>query len=287
MFEEERILSGALDRLLSLHYPDDVEIMLVAGGRDGTIQLAKSYARKNRTIRVIVESPRRGKPWALNKILSSARGEVIVLTDADVVIDPQAIPKLIAPFRDPRIGAACGRVIALNDRTSLYGFWAHFLCEAAHDIRTHGQRRREFFHLTGYLYAIRKEVVERISEDSLADDAMVGLIIRRRNYETAYVPEATAYVKFPENFKDFLGQKARTRAGFIQLPLNLSQLKELLADEFYFGLLKGLRFCRSLRELLYFLVLSALWRFVWLYALWKLKIKQEALLEIWRPISST
>jgi cellulose synthase/poly-beta-1,6-N-acetylglucosamine synthase-like glycosyltransferase len=290
-FEEEQILARALDRLISLRYPDEFEIVVVAGGRDATIRLAESYAQSCRAVHVIAEDKRRGKPWALNRILSTARGEIIVLTDADVVIAEDAVAKLVAPFQDRRIGATCGRIVPLNNRAGLYDFWAHFLCEAAHDLRMYARGRRRLFHLTGYIYAVRRGIVERIPENSLAEDAMVGLIVQRRGCEIEYVSEATAFVMFPENLRDLLRQKARTRAGLIQLPLNLSQLRELMADELYFGLLKGLRFCRSLRELLYFLALSAFWRFVWVQGFWELKIKRRSPLEIWtlthRPSKST
>ncbi|MFV3577863.1 glycosyltransferase, partial [Mycobacterium tuberculosis] len=52
-----------------------------------------------------------GKGAALNRGIALARGEVVLLVDADGVFRPDTITRLLRGFRDARVGAVCG-----NDR---------------------------------------------------------------------------------------------------------------------------------------------------------------------------
>ena len=42
-----------------------------------------------------------GKPAALNHGLQRSHGEIVVSIDADTIVDPEAMPRLVRHFADP------------------------------------------------------------------------------------------------------------------------------------------------------------------------------------------
>lgn len=286
-YEEEKSIAATLNSILKQLQSDEVEVIVVAGGEDKTLEIVHRFAEQNPILQVIEERKREGKARAINRIFERARGEIIVLTDGDVIVEDGALELLVTSFTDKRVGGACGRVVPINDRNSQFGFWAHFLCEEAHRQRLEASKKGVLKHLTGYLCAVRRGVVEHVPEDALAEDAFLGELVYRRGFANAYVPDARVFVKFPENYRDFLSQKIRTRAGMLQVPRSVRDSLSLLRVETVEGLLRGVRFCKNLRELTYFLKLCVYWRLSWLIAFYELRVRRKSPLEIWQPIPSS
>jgi len=287
-YDEEKSIGRILQRLLTEEYPENFEIIVVAGGTDDTIRIVKDYVKRFETVKLIEEKQRAGKPTAINEILHESQGRYIVLTDADVIPDFGSIKKLLEPFdTDSNIGATCGRVIPTNDRKSLFGFWAHFLYDTAHNQRQKDSINRKLFHLTGYLCAIRRGMLQQVPEDALADDAVIGAMIAQRGYKITYVPDARVYVKFPESFLDFLRQKRRTFAGFLQISDWFSIKTRSLTREVQEGLIQGLRYCTNARELFYYFLLCIFRALAWLWAFYDFRIYRKELKALWISVRST
>jgi glycosyltransferase involved in cell wall biosynthesis len=93
-------LRRTLDSLLAMHVPDDLawEIVVINNGcSDHTDEVIASFAGRL-PIRREVES-HRGLSRARNRAIESARGEYILWTDDDVVVDPEWLAAYAAAFR--------------------------------------------------------------------------------------------------------------------------------------------------------------------------------------------
>ncbi|HEX6292757.1 MAG TPA: glycosyltransferase family 2 protein [Herpetosiphonaceae bacterium] len=102
--ERDRI-EAHLRSFLALRYPD-IELILCAGGSDGTLERARLYADER--VLVLEQRPGEGKQRALARCLDHASGEIIYLTDADCLYDDQALARLLAPLIDGEEHAATG-----------------------------------------------------------------------------------------------------------------------------------------------------------------------------------
>ena len=103
-------LPQTLDSLLRSDHPN-FEIVVVDNGPDDprTAQLlAERYPDEPR-IRLVPE-PRPGLSHARNRGLLTARGDVVVFTDDDVVVRPSWLRRMAAEFDDPRVGCVTGLV---------------------------------------------------------------------------------------------------------------------------------------------------------------------------------
>lgn len=291
VFNEGKTIGNVLENLLSQEYPEAFEILIVGGGSDETPHVIQDYAERFRNIRFIRERERRGKPAAINEILKSARGRIIVITDGDVFPANGSIMRLLQPFEDARIGATCGRVVSLDDRSKVFGFWGDFLCWAAHRKRLYDDLNDQFFALSGYLCALRRGIITSMPTDLLADDAALGLLIKLKGYKIKYVPAAEVYIKYPQTFGDFLTQKRRTFAGYLQIRDRYGVEDRSLLTEakggFLGGLVGGVSFCKSVKELWFFFILALTRTLAWFLATFDYRVKRKSLLEAWKFVKSS
>ena len=88
---------------------------------DGTDQLLTSLALRDARITFIRHEPRAGKTAALSPLLDRAPSEIIILADANLRYGPDTVRRLIAPFADPDVGYAPGRILYVNPEGSLVG----------------------------------------------------------------------------------------------------------------------------------------------------------------------
>ncbi len=116
-------LSLCLDALSRILYPD-VELLVVDNApiTDETECLVHSRYRR---VRYVCEQ-RPGLNWARNRAIHEASGEIIAFTDDDVVVEPQWINALVAPFADDTVMATTGLVVALEFETDTQIFFERY-----------------------------------------------------------------------------------------------------------------------------------------------------------------
>jgi cellulose synthase/poly-beta-1,6-N-acetylglucosamine synthase-like glycosyltransferase len=115
---EELVIEGLVTTLLNLDYPDDRhEIVIIDDGSDdGTPEILDDLVRRHPVLQCIHRPPDAGggKSGALNTALATARGDVVVVFDADHKPRADVLRRLARHFADPTVGAVQGRCIVRN-----------------------------------------------------------------------------------------------------------------------------------------------------------------------------
>ncbi len=194
------------------------EIIVVASGcTDRTNEIVQQWTQKDPRVKLIVEAERKGKYSAVNLVLANNQSEILVMTDADCLWQDNAIDYMLPNFDKLKVGAVCGRTIPINPKNSgFWGYLAHFrykLFDWGAVIQCHENR---FCHLSGYLYAVRKEIIDKIPA-IICDDAYIGIITKQKGYRVIYEPKAIVYIKHPTNLTNLYWQRKNIRLGHLQI----------------------------------------------------------------------
>lgn len=222
---EEADIGSRIRNALVADYPSDrLEIVIASdGSTDGTVAIARSIQCP--VVQVLAFDRRRGKPASLKAALPSCSGEILVLSDANTYLEPDAIRSLVRWFDDSRIGVVCGRLklmdaVAGTNVDSLYWRYETFLkrCEA---------RLGALLGANGAIYAIRKELFPSIPNETAVEDFVIPLQAKLNSgCEIVYDADAIANEETPTLIAAEFRRRARIGAGGFQ---SLSLLWRLLS----------------------------------------------------------
>jgi cellulose synthase/poly-beta-1,6-N-acetylglucosamine synthase-like glycosyltransferase len=281
-YKEPRTIGKAIEQVLKNNLKD-YEILVTAPDKE-TLDAAKVYSKKNKNIRLIMDNGK-GKPAALNMIFKKAKGNILVLTDGDIFIKEDSIKPLLEWFKDEKIGAVTGKTIALDDRNTLLGYWAHLLNHAANLQRQERYNQGKFIFCSGYLFAMRKGIVKEMPTNIL-DDAYISSIIWKKGYKIGFEPDSIVYIKHPLNFKDWILQKRRNTAGHKQIKelVNIPMMKSFKNE--VSGTFMLLKYPRTIKEVFYTLLLFPSRLYLWILAFYD-QARKKTSKDLWKRVEST
>lgn len=208
-FNEPDTIGDAIESFLK----QDIENyeLIISAPDNKTLEVALLYTRLYKQVKVFKDVGK-GKSNALNKILPMVSGEIILLTDGDVFVSKNSVKEILKKFEDEKVGCVGGRPIPIEDKSTKWGFFANFLFDAAHNLRKKAFENKEFIEVSGYLWAFRKKLIDKIPLDT-AEDSIVPLIVHQKGFRIVYAENAKVYVKNVDNWKDWCNQKIRTSKG--------------------------------------------------------------------------
>ena len=284
-FREAATIGRAIEAFLS-QLPEDAEILVVCPDPE-TTAVVDDYAARYPAVRHVAD-PQRGKPTAINVGLKAAQGDIVVLSDGDIVVAKDALAPLLAPFKDSQVGAVSGHPVSISPRDTVLGYWSHLLVEGIHQMRLTRDHAGQFLFCSGYLFASRRELVEHVPKDALAEDAVISHRIARQGYRIRYAPQALVFVKYPTTYRDWLRQKVRSAGGHAQDYVR--KLPERMRSpwlEMLNGTRLALRYPRNPREFLWTLLLFAARLHLWLLAFINVRLLRRPLSTLWQRVETT
>jgi cellulose synthase/poly-beta-1,6-N-acetylglucosamine synthase-like glycosyltransferase len=187
-FDAAATIEECLESLLALRYDGPHEVVVVDNGsRDGTRAILGRYSGRIR----VVDEPRRGPAAARNRGVRETDGEVVAFTDADALVAPEWLRRLVEPLSDPRVGVAGGRILARPG-----GNGAERFGETIHDHHAALCVWRPPYAIT-MNWASRRTVLEEagLFDESLrrCEDVDLSYRIGAAGYAFAYCPDAIVY----------------------------------------------------------------------------------------------
>jgi len=107
-YNEEAVIAEKLESTLALDYPAKNLEITVASDRssDATDAIVRGYAERG--VRLIRNETQRGKIATISDLASRSTADVILITDANAIFEPDALRKVVAHFRDPKVGIVDG-----------------------------------------------------------------------------------------------------------------------------------------------------------------------------------
>jgi cellulose synthase/poly-beta-1,6-N-acetylglucosamine synthase-like glycosyltransferase len=191
-YNEAKTIAEKLDNILSLEYPrEKLEIVIASdGSTDGTNEIVEQY--KELGVKFL-PLPHHGKSAALNAAVATAKGEILVFSDANSIYKTDAIQKLIRPFADSKVGGVAGNQIYRADisgGSSSHGERAYWSFDRI--LKISQSKSGHTLAATGAIYAIRRSLFQPIP-DGVSDDFVTSTRVIAQGYRLVFAPDAIAY----------------------------------------------------------------------------------------------
>lgn len=229
-FNEEKNIARKLEDLQALDYPADRVDVLVAdnASTDETRRIAAAYPV------TVLESPR-GKINAINAGIRHAHSDIVIVTDADTLLRPDAVRSLVTCFANDQVGAVGGKAI-VEDTRSFFGRSKMRYHDADWRLRTLEGRLDSAISLDGKLMAFRKSLLPEIPTNAVVDDLEITFRLRSQGYRSIIDDCAVVYETGPQTFKAELKQIRRRVA--LTIPVLFHYIHMLLNPRYgWFGML--------------------------------------------------
>jgi cellulose synthase/poly-beta-1,6-N-acetylglucosamine synthase-like glycosyltransferase/peptidoglycan/xylan/chitin deacetylase (PgdA/CDA1 family)/spore germination protein YaaH len=220
-YNEETVIVRTIRSVLNSDYTNLHVMVIDDGSTDRTAAVAsEAYAAEIAAGRLqVLSKPNGGKAAALNYALERIEEEIYVGIDADTVIAPDAISKLIPHFEDPTIGAVAGNA-KVGNRVNLWTRW-----QALEYITSQNFERRalDLFNVVtvvpGAIGAWRTAPVKAVGGypiNTVAEDADLTMNLLEQRLKVVYEDRALAFTEAPIDAKGLMRQRFRWSFGILQ-----------------------------------------------------------------------
>ena len=188
-YNEEKVIRKTIENKLIQDYPKDkYEIIVVSdGSNDRTDDIVNEFQVPN--VRLIRQSPRKGKTSALNLATKLAKGKIIVFSDANSIYDKQVLARIARCFADERVGYVTGKMIYLDPDGSIIGDGCNAYMKYENKLRELETKTGSVIGVDGGIDAMRMELYEELNNDQLPDFVQ-PLQVLKKGYRVIYEPTA-------------------------------------------------------------------------------------------------
>jgi cellulose synthase/poly-beta-1,6-N-acetylglucosamine synthase-like glycosyltransferase len=239
LFNEMYVVERLLDSVTKINYPKDrLEIQVLDDSTDETVSIARGaverYREQGFDIHYLHRTDRTGyKAGALEAGMKVAKGEFILIFDADFIAPADILEKCLGHFQDPKVGMVQARWEHINRDYSLLTQVQAILLDG-HFILEHGGRNRSgrFFNFNGTAGIWRRETITDgggWQHDTLTEDLDLSYRCQMKGWRFVFVQDVTAPAEIPVEMNAFKSQQHRWAKGSIQTCKKL--LPRLLASD--------------------------------------------------------
>ena len=222
-YNEEAVIERKIQNLLELDYPKDKLEILIGddGSTDKTVEIVERY--KDQGITLVKAPQNAGKAAMLNRLQKEASGEILLFCDANTMLFPNVVRKLTDPFKDKKIGCACGHLILTDKSGTELGRGESAYWDLESEIKKFEGMMDLLIGGNGALYAIRKELYTDLpTKKSVMDDFFVTTKILQKGYYCTFISSA---IGAEQTSKETIGEyRRKVRIGRANFNYLLSYL---------------------------------------------------------------
>lgn len=214
-YNEEDIIAEKMDNTRRLDYPSDrLHLVWVTdGSNDNTNVLLSAYPE----VKVIYSPERRGKAAALKHGIKEIDTEIVIMTDANTMLNPKAVREVARLMQDPKVGCVSGekKVMARSDSDeAAQGEGLYWKYEST--LKRLDSELYSAMGAAGELCVIRRQLMTDIPDDTLLDDFIISMEIVKKGYKIAYTSNAYAMEYGSADLHEESKRKRRIAAGGLQ-----------------------------------------------------------------------
>jgi cellulose synthase/poly-beta-1,6-N-acetylglucosamine synthase-like glycosyltransferase len=221
-YNEAYCIEEKIVNTLALNYPKDkIRFVFIS---DGSTDETPAIIAKYPQILGMHEPGRSGKIAAVHRAMGKVETEVVVFTDANTMLNKDAILLMCRHYQDEKVGAIAGeKRVQIDDNadaTAGEGFYWKYESK----LKKWDSELYSVVGAAGELFSIRTNLYEPVAPDTILDDFMISMNIALKGYKIVYEPDAFASELASANTGEELKRKIRIAAGGVQSTIRLKAL---------------------------------------------------------------
>jgi len=232
-YNEEKTIASCIEHILKLDYPRK-EIIVGSDGTDRTATIARRYP-----IKVITAKKRIGKTNMLLRILDQAKGEIVLVNDAEFFFFPKnGLYDLVKYFKDSKVGAVSFGSVGPVEHEYHRSWWTLVEVIIQNLFRYYRIKKNPITSLKDANFlvianAFRRKIISELQ--TINDDAEIAYHVLSKGYKVVYVPEVAFYGigGTATTLSDQIKQRSRTSIGWMQI----GKIYKIKLGKFYFQMI--------------------------------------------------
>jgi poly-beta-1,6-N-acetyl-D-glucosamine synthase len=171
-------------------------------------------------VRIFPSSRRNGKASSLNIGIRMARGDFIVIYDADSIIQYGAIHHWLLPFADPRVGGVAASIRVDNSTVNLLTRLQEVEYAMKFTLAKFFLSKISVMDIISGMGGIfRAEIIRRLGgfDTGLGDDRDLSTMLLKQRFKLAFSNDAVVWTTVPETRYHLWRQRMRWRRNIIKI----------------------------------------------------------------------
>ncbi len=236
-YNEENWMARKIANSMEFDYPTGrIHFFFVTDGSDDlTPDIVRSYPYPHDTKWTLYHEPeRRGKIAAFQRAMQFVKTPVVVSTDANTLVNPEAIRNIMRHFSDASVGAVAGeKRIQMGEKAGAGSAGEGIYWKYESLLKKWDAELWSVVGAAGELFAFRTDVYEHVPQDTIVEDFYLTMRIAQKGWRVQYEPEAYAVETSSASIAEEMKRKVRIAAGGLQAVVRLASLLNI----FKYGLL--------------------------------------------------
>lgn len=219
VYNEEQVIRKKMDSMLNTKYPLELFEIWVGSdcSNDKTDEILKEYTEKYPTLVHFERFHERiGKPMIINYLQKKVQAEIIILTDADTIFNPDTIPELVRPFNQPHIGGVQAIFLSTAPKEKDVSIQEIAYNNRELIIKKGESRLGCVIGAYGACYALRNELYVPVPKNFVVDDFFIFMNVLLKGYATVVNEKAVCSMEISGDSKIEFQRKIRIGSGNFQ-----------------------------------------------------------------------
>jgi cellulose synthase/poly-beta-1,6-N-acetylglucosamine synthase-like glycosyltransferase len=229
---EEAVIEKKIRLIYNSDYPLNKFEVIVGSDNsdDNTNNILSDLSIEFKTLSVVEFKKREGKPSIINKLATYAKGEILIITDANVFPENNTIRLLTECFKDPMVGLADSKLVATGSQVDGISIQEKTYTQIEVKLKNlEGNLWGTMMGPSGGFYAVSKDLFEPVPVNFLVDDFYICMKTILKGKKAVSSMEAIVYEDAINDLEEEFQRKVRISVGDFQ---NLSFFKVILLNPF-------------------------------------------------------
>lgn len=206
-YNEARALPAKLRNIEDIRalHPDIAVLAYSDMSTDGTREMLLS---RPDLLTLVPSTERTGKATGMGRMVAQADSDICIFTDANVVLDPASVARLLDYFRDPAIGGVSGTLRYINEADGVTASVGGLYWRLEEKIKALESRCGSMMGADGSIFATRRALYPDVPPH-LLDDMTASISVLFHGQRLISAPDVIAYEKTTTDARDEFRRKRR------------------------------------------------------------------------------